>query len=63
MKEKNILSINLYVEKKLKIRFKKDRIYSLADKEEFLLSVTENGSGKRSSSYEYRKTKRGGQAP
>ncbi len=40
---------------------KKDRIDSLADKEEFLLSVTENGFGKRSSSYEYRKTKRGGQ--
>ena len=29
--------------------------------EEFLLSVTENGFGKRSSSYEYRKTRRGGQ--
>ena len=40
---------------------KKDRIDGLADKEEFLLSVTENGFGKRSSSYEYRKTKRGGQ--
>ena len=40
---------------------KKDRIDSLAEKEEFLLSVTENGFGKRTSSYEYRKTKRGGQ--
>ena len=39
---------------------KKDRINALANKEEFLLSVTENGFGKRSSSYEYRKTKRGG---
>ena len=29
--------------------------------EQFLLSVTENGFGKRSSSYEYRKTRRGGQ--
>ena len=40
---------------------KKDRVDSLAEKEEFLLSVTENGFGKRTSSYEYRKTKRGGQ--
>ncbi len=40
---------------------KKDRIDSLAEKEDFLLSVTENGFGKRTSSYEYRKTKRGGQ--
>ena len=39
----------------------KDRLDLLISKEEFLLSVTENGYGKRSSSYEYRKTKRGGQ--
>ena len=39
----------------------KDRLNLLISKEEFLLSVTENGYGKRSSSYEYRKTKRGGQ--
>ena len=31
---------------KLKSEIKKDRITSLADKEEFLLSVTENGFGK-----------------
>ncbi len=37
------------------------RLDLLIAKEEFLLSVTENGYGKRSSSYEYRKTKRGGQ--
>jgi DNA gyrase subunit A len=29
--------------------------------EEFILTVTENGYGKRSSSYEYRETGRGGQ--
>ena len=39
----------------------KDRLDLLISKEEFLLSVTENGYGKRSSSYEYRKTRRGGQ--
>ena len=39
----------------------KIRLTTLRDKEEFLLSVTENGYGKRSSSYEYRKTRRGGQ--
>ena len=39
----------------------KERLEILSSKEEFLLSVTENGFGKRSSSFEYRKTKRGGQ--
>ena len=39
----------------------KNRISVIAEKEQFLLSVTENGFGKRSSSYEYRKTRRGGQ--
>ena len=33
----------------------------MADKEQFLLTVTENGYGKRSSTYEYRRTNRGGQ--
>ncbi|MCK5623824.1 MAG: DNA gyrase subunit A, partial [Alphaproteobacteria bacterium] len=32
----------------------------LAEREEFILAVTENGFGKRSSAYEYRITKRGG---
>ena len=39
----------------------KNRISVISEKEQFLLSVTENGFGKRSSSYEYRKTRRGGQ--
>ena len=38
-----------------------DRYAELADKEQFLLTVTENGYGKRSSTYEYRRTNRGGQ--
>jgi DNA gyrase subunit A len=38
-----------------------DRIAELADKEQFILTVTENGYGKRSSAYEYRRTNRGGQ--
>ncbi|MDQ3078009.1 MAG: DNA gyrase subunit A [Pseudomonadota bacterium] len=38
-----------------------DRYAEIADKEQFLLTVTENGYGKRSSTYEYRRTKRGGQ--
>ncbi|MEO7602926.1 MAG: DNA gyrase C-terminal beta-propeller domain-containing protein, partial [Sphingomicrobium sp.] len=38
-----------------------DRIAELADKEQFLLTVTVNGFGKRSSTYEYRRTRRGGQ--
>ena len=38
-----------------------DRIGELSDKEQFILTVTENGYGKRSSAYEYRRTNRGGQ--
>ncbi|MFL6829200.1 MAG: DNA gyrase subunit A [Sphingomicrobium sp.] len=38
-----------------------DRMAELAEKEEFILTVTENGYGKRSSAYEYRRTNRGGQ--
>jgi DNA gyrase subunit A len=33
----------------------------MAEKEQFILSITENGYGKRTSSYEYRRTNRGGQ--
>jgi DNA gyrase subunit A len=38
-----------------------ERVAELADKEQFILTVTENGYGKRSSAYEYRRTNRGGQ--
>jgi DNA gyrase subunit A len=38
-----------------------ERMAELADKEQFILTVTENGYGKRSSAYEYRRTNRGGQ--
>ncbi|WP_343347378.1 DNA gyrase subunit A [Sphingomicrobium sp. XHP0239] len=38
-----------------------ERYARLADKEEFLLTVTENGYGKRTSTFEYRVTNRGGQ--
>jgi DNA gyrase subunit A len=38
-----------------------DRLAELAEKEQFILTVTENGYGKRSSAYEYRRTNRGGQ--
>ena len=34
---------------------------SSPSKEQFILTVTENGYGKRSSAYEYRRTNRGGQ--
>ncbi len=46
---------------KREVSIEKNRLNIIQDKEEFLLSVTENGFGKRSSSYEYRKTRRGGQ--
>ena len=38
-----------------------ERFAELQDKEQFILTVTENGYGKRSSAYEYRRTNRGGQ--
>jgi DNA gyrase subunit A len=38
-----------------------ERYAELADKEQFILTLTENGFGKRSSAYEYRRTNRGGQ--
>ncbi len=38
-----------------------DRFVEMTDKEQFVLTVTANGFGKRSSAYEYRRTNRGGQ--
>ncbi|MEO7563910.1 MAG: DNA gyrase C-terminal beta-propeller domain-containing protein, partial [Sphingomicrobium sp.] len=38
-----------------------ERYAEIADAEQFLLTITVNGYGKRSSTYEYRRTKRGGQ--
>ncbi|HEX5258038.1 MAG TPA: DNA gyrase C-terminal beta-propeller domain-containing protein, partial [Sphingomicrobium sp.] len=38
-----------------------ERMAELAEKEQFILTLTENGYGKRSSAYEYRRTNRGGQ--
>jgi DNA gyrase subunit A len=38
-----------------------DRITELFEREQFILTVTENGYGKRTSAYEYRRTNRGGQ--
>ena len=38
-----------------------ERVAELAEKEQFILTVTENGFGKRTSAYEYRRTNRGGQ--
>ena len=42
-------------------RFPPTAIAELAENEQFILTVTENGYGKRSSAYEYRRTNRGGQ--
>jgi DNA gyrase subunit A len=38
-----------------------ERMVELTEKEQFILTITENGYGKRSSAYEYRRTNRGGQ--
>jgi DNA gyrase subunit A len=38
----------------------KEKIEEMAENEEFILTITENGFGKRSSAYEYRVTNRGG---
>jgi DNA gyrase subunit A len=37
-----------------------DRFAEIAEREQFILTVTANGYGKRSSAYEYRRTNRGG---
>jgi DNA gyrase subunit A len=37
-----------------------ERFAELADKEQFILTITENGYGKRSSAYKHRRTNRGG---
>ena len=42
------------------INVSKDKTNEFKDNEEFLLSVTDKGFGKRSSAYEYRKSNRGG---
>jgi DNA gyrase subunit A len=38
-----------------------ERVAEMAEREQFILTVTQNGYGKRSSAYEYRRTNRGGQ--
>ncbi len=48
-------------EKEGECSLSQERLSELADKEQFILTVTENGYGKRSSAYEYRRTNRGGQ--
>jgi DNA gyrase subunit A len=43
------------------VQLDESRVQQLAEAEEFLLTVTDSGYGKRSSAYEYRVTGRGGQ--
>jgi DNA gyrase subunit A len=38
-----------------------DRVAEMQEKEQFILTITQNGYGKRTSAYEYRRTNRGGQ--
>ena len=38
-----------------------ERAAEMAEREQFILTITENGFGKRTSAYEYRRTNRGGQ--
>ncbi len=42
------------------IELSADRLAEMEEREQFILSITQNGYGKRSSSYEYRATNRGG---
>jgi len=48
-------------EKEGECSLSQDRLAELAEGEQFILTITENGYGKRSSAYEYRRTNRGGQ--
>lgn len=45
----------------LEISLNRELIHKMTKEEEFILTITENGYGKRSSAYEYRVTNRGGQ--
>ncbi len=57
------LRISSVIRKKEKVEnntLDKEKFSILQSNEEFILSVTDKGFGKRSSAYEYRKTKRGG---
>ena len=54
------LKISSSLRKNEKINIDKDKINEFKSNEEFLLSVTDKGFGKRSSAYEYRKSNRGG---
>ncbi len=51
---------NYLRDKELSELLKSNKFRSLKEKEEYILSVTENGYGKRTSAYEYRLTNRGG---
>jgi len=44
----------------IKAELEQAKIEKMAENEEFILTITENGFGKRSSAYEYRVTNRGG---
>ncbi|MFV9887025.1 MAG: DNA topoisomerase (ATP-hydrolyzing) subunit A [Rickettsiales endosymbiont of Dermacentor nuttalli] len=44
----------------LKLNLSSEKIREMAQREEFILTITENGFGKRTSAYEYRVTNRGG---
>ncbi len=48
-------------EKEGECSLSQERLAELAEGEQFILTITENGYGKRSSAYEYRRTNRGGQ--
>src|SRR4029079_4656279 len=48
-------------EKEAECALPAERLAEMAEKAQFILTVTENGYGKRSSAYEYRRTNRGGQ--
>jgi DNA gyrase subunit A len=54
------LKISSSLRKNEKINIDKDKINEFKSNEEFLLSVTDKGFGKRSSAYGYRKSNRGG---
>ena len=45
---------------KISINLNKEKLKSFKDEEQFIVSITDKGFGKRSSAYEYRVTKRGG---
>ena len=61
IRRKEIKKNTLFNKLKINTKLSEDKYLEMENAEQFLLSVSDRGFGKRSSAYEYRITRRGGQ--